>query len=275
MKTIIVIAGLFGIGCITAAEIRWTARGTVSTISGAEFSGTGVEVGNPAEFEMVYDSDTSMNPRSFISFGGPIAGVAWFHGAANLRITVRIGVHTWTGEMPDIPSDVSVMESSCWDFGGNPDVFKVTLDAARGGKFPGFPQSGVETALALNLEFRDTTTPAGLFDVHLLPGSLTNVCEMTSASGSIVAGASSIAMTIDPTSVGVSLPQVPVSIAREEGGIQLSWKTQQGKLYRIEGSSDLRCWSNEGVYAGNGEIYQQSLTPFEIHPQRYYRIAEY
>ena len=275
VKAIILAAGIVGIGCVSAAEIRWTARGTVSSVSGSGFSGIGVSVSNTAEFEMVYDSDILIQPRSFLPIGAAIYGTAWFHGTANLRITVKVGGQTWTGEMPEIPSDVDVMELSCWDSGGNPDVFKLNLDAARGGNFPSFPQSGVVTTRALKLEFRDTTSPAELFNVHVLPDSLTKVCEMTSATGSIVAGTSSIAFILDPKSVGATLPQVPVSISREGPGIQLAWKTDPGKTYRIEGSSDLRCWSSEGVFPGTGGIFQQALTPFGIYPKRFYRIAEY
>jgi hypothetical protein len=41
-----------------AAEIRWSARGAVSSVSGGAFSGTGVLIGQPVAIEMVYDSNT-------------------------------------------------------------------------------------------------------------------------------------------------------------------------------------------------------------------------
>jgi hypothetical protein len=275
MKALILAVGIIGAAWTTAAEIRWTARGTVSSVSGSGFSGTSAVANAPAEFEMAYDSNMLTTPRSFISFGAAVAGNAWFYGNANLRITIRINGQTWSGQLPIIPSGTSIMESSCWDGGGNPDVFKVTLDSARGGVFPDFPQAGNETSLALGVEFRDSTSPAELFQVHTLPDSLTSVCAMTTATASITSGASIISLTIDPATVNVSLPQVPATIAKTETGIQLSWNTELGKTYRIEGSSDMKCWSYESEFPGTGGTIQESLTPFETYQQRFYRIAEY
>jgi hypothetical protein len=257
-----------------AAEIRWTARATVSSISGTAFSVPGVATGQAVEIEMVYDSNTDVNGRSFLPIESAFAGRAWFYGQADLGITVRIGENTWTGAMPTIAFGTNVMESVCWDFGGNPDWFKVTLDSARGGTFPSFPQSGNELVRALVLEFRDDTSPAELFDIHVLPDSVTNVCAMTSATGSITAGTSTLAFTIDPSSVSVSQPRVPVSIAQVNGGIQLSWESELGKNYRVEGSSDLRCWSQEALQSGNGALRQQLLTPFATYSKRFYRVVE-
>lgn len=223
---------------------------------------------------MVYDSATEVVGRSFLPAGESFAGRAWFRGAADLGITVKIGDNTWSGEMPSIPTGVNVMESFCWDFGGNPDWFNVTLDAARGGTFPSFPHSGNESTRALKLEFRDDTAPAELFNIHVLPDSLTQLCAMTSATGSVQAGSSTLAFTLNPATVTVTLPQVPVALNKTATGIELFWESEFGKSYRIEGTSDLRCWSEEGVHLGNGTLIQQSLTPFEIYPKRFYRIVE-
>ena len=274
MKQLIVLFGLLGVVSGSAAEVRWTARGTVSSVSGTSFSGTGTTVGNEVVIEMVYDSNASVSPRSYLPIGASTSGQAWFYGNVNLGISIGIGANTWSGAMATIPTNTNVMDSNCWDGGGNPDIFKVTLDAARGGTFPSFPQNGVETTRALKLEFRDDTTPAQLFDVHVLPSSVTNVCEMTSAKGSVVVGSSTIAFTIDPASVRVTLPQVPVTIAQTGGGIELGWQSESGKVYRIEGSSDLKCWSNEGIAFGNGDKLQEALTPFGSYSKRFYRIVE-
>lgn len=266
--------GICGTGLLPAAEVRWTAQGTVSSISGAAFSGTGVASGSEVEIVMVYDSKTEVEGRSYLPIGGAIAGRAWFRGAANLGITVRIGGNTWTGEMPSIPAGVNVMESVCWDFAGNPDTFTVTLDAARGGTFPGFPHTGNETSRALKLEFRDDTSPAELFDVHVLPDSLAQLCHMTSATGAVQAGTSTLAFSLNPSSVNVTLPKVPVALSKTATGIELFWESEFGKSYRIEGTSDLRCWSEEGIHTGNGTLIQQILTPFATYPKRFYRIVE-
>ena len=257
-----------------AAEIRWTASGTVLSTSGSGFSGTGVSTGQAVEVVMVYDSNASLNGRSYLPIGSSFAGRAWFYGQANLGITVKIGGNVWSGLMPNIAFGTNVMESVCWDFGGNPDWFKVTLDAARGGTFPSFPHTGNESVRALVLEFRDDTTPAELFDIQVLPNSVTNVCAMTSASGSIVAGASTLSFTLDPSSVHVTQPRVPVTIAQVPGGIDLSWPSELGKDYRIESSGDLRCWTAEAVQSGNGGLRQQTFTPFGTYSRRFYRVVE-
>ena len=150
----------------------------------------------------------------------------------------------------------------------------MTLDQARGGTFPSFPLSGNETNRALKLEFRDDTTPAELFDVHVLPDSLANVCAMTSASGTVQAGTSILAFTLNPATVNVTLPKVPVALTKTPTGIQLHWESEFGKTYRIEGTSDLRCWSEEGIELGNGTLIQRNLTPFATYPKRFYRIVE-
>lgn len=274
MRILPLMISLCGAGLLPAAEVRWTASGTVSTISGTAFSGTGAATGSAVEIVMVYDSKTEVNGRSYLPIDGAIAGRAWFRGAANLGITVKIGGNTWSGEMPSIPAGVNVMESVCWDFGGNPDWFNVTLDAARGGTFPSFPQAGNETTRALKLEFRDDTTPAELFDVHVLPDSLTNLCAMTSASGAVQAGTSTLAFTLNPATVAVTLPRVPVALNKTVTGIELFWESEFGKTYRIEGTSDLRCWSEEGIEPGNGTLIQRNLTPFATYPKRFYRIVE-
>lgn len=274
MKALAIATSVLGMAGLTAAEIRWTAKGTVSSVSGASFIGTGVVEGNTAEVTLTYDSNTPVEGRSFLPIGSYLAGRAWFTGNANLGITVKIGANVWTGEMPNIPKETNVMESVCWDLGGNEDWFNVTLDAARGGTFPSFPQSGSETARSLMVEFRDELIPAELFDIHVLPNSVSNVCAMTSAKGSIKAGSSTIAFTIDPKSVHVTQPQVPVSISKTGTGIRLTWDSALGKVYRIEGSSNLRCWSPEGIYTGTGESRQQDFTPFGTYPSRFYRIVE-
>lgn len=274
MKLSPLMIGICSAGLLPAAEVRWTARGTVSSVSGAAFAGTGVTTGSAVEIAMTYDSKTEIEGRSYLPIGGSIAGRAWFRGAANLGITVKIGENTWSGDMPTIPAGVNVMESVCWDFGGNPDWFNVTLDAARGGVFPSFPHTGNETARALKLEFRDDTSPAELFNVHVLPDSLTQVCAMTSATGAVQAGSSTLAFTLNPASVSVTLPAVPVAMNKSATGIELFWESEAGKSYRVEGTSDLRCWSDEGFHFGTGAMIQKNLTPFATYPKRFYRIVE-
>jgi hypothetical protein len=122
MKASPLIVFLFGITNLAASEVRWTARGTVSSLTGAAFAETDVAAGDIVEISLVYDSNSQVNGQSYLPIGEVIAGRAWFHGAVGLGITVKIGDKIWTGEMPNIPSTENVLESVCWDFGGNPDT---------------------------------------------------------------------------------------------------------------------------------------------------------
>ena len=257
-----------------SAEIRWPASGSVSGQTGVGFPGS-ITVGSPVEITMVYDSTTAMSPRSFLNFGSAFFGEAWFYGAAELAITVRIGETLWRGEMPMVPAGQNVMVSSCWDGGGSPDRFTVTLDSARGGTFPDFPYTGLETSRALVIEFRDDQSPAGLFTIHQLPDTLSCLPEMTSASGAVRAGADAILFTLDVSTVKVAQPQVQLSIATENGGIRLTWNTEEGKSYRLDSTANLKCWFEEGKHVGNGNPVHQLLFPFLTNPRRFYRVVEY
>jgi len=192
-----------------SAEIRWTASGSVSGLSGSGFAGL-ASVGDPLEITMVYDSAATVAPRSFFNIGAAFYGEAWFHGAAELAITVKIGEKLWRGEMPTVPAGQAVMVTQCWEGGGSPDRFQVTLDTARGGDFPDFPYGGVESSRTLEVEFRDDQSPAALFSIHQLPDTLSCLPEMTSATGAVRAGGDAISFTLDVTTVKVSQPQVPV-----------------------------------------------------------------
>jgi hypothetical protein len=67
---------------------------------------------------------------------------------------------------------------------------------------------------------------------------------------------------------------VPAIISKTETGVRLDWNTESGKFYRIEGSTNLRCWSTEGEYPGSGASMHQDFTPFATYPTRFYRIVE-
>lgn len=256
-----------------ASEIRWTASGTVSGTPGAGFSGLAA-AGDPVAIELVYETGAVVNARSFIPIGDTIIGRAWFHGPLKLAITVTIGDATWRGEMPEVSGETNVMESSCRDFGGSPDWFKVTLDSARGGTYPAFPQNGAETARSLEIEFRDDAAPADLFFVHQLPDTLSCLPQMTSAKGAVRAGAGAIHFELDPATVRVAQPQVPVTIANLPGGIELTWATEDGKNYRLESTSDLKCWVEEGRFSGDGNPVRDFFNPFPGDSRRFYRVVE-
>jgi hypothetical protein len=150
----------------------------------------------------------------------------------------------------------------------------VELGSAGGGTFPSFPAADDELEKELKLEFRDGTSPAELFEVQILPDNLSQVCEMTSATGSVRSGSSVISFNLDPESVKITLPPVPVSLAKVEGGIQFTWETEIGTTYRLEGTSDLKVWSIEGIYGGTGSPQQPILNPFSTYTKRFYRVVE-
>jgi len=248
--------------------------GSVTSVTGSDFAGSGVAATDLVEFEMTNDSNAQVKTLSFLPILGALSGRAQFIGAIDLAVTIRIGGQEWTGELPATGTYLNVLSSNCWDFGGNPDIFQVDLDTAGGGTFPSFPVDNAELAKEISLDFRDSTSPAELFEVHILPDNLSQVCEMTTASGAVKAGSSTISFTLDPASVRITLPPVPASLAKVEGGIQLSWDTEIGKTYRLEGTSDLKTWGIEGIYSGTGEPRQPVLNPFDTYSRRFYRVVE-
>ncbi|MEK7952742.1 hypothetical protein [Luteolibacter soli] len=275
MKASPIAAFALGMMSLSASEVRWTARGTVSNLTGTVLTGTGVVAGDAVEISMGYDSNTQVVTKSIFPLGDGFAGTAWFYGTPNLEITVKIRNQVWTGQLPTILDTANVMESSCRDYtGGSPDWFRVTLDAARGGTFPSFPQTGSETVRALKLEFRDDTAPATLFNVLTLPTSTTSVCAMTSGTGTVQAGTSAINFSITPSSVQISQPTVPTTISKTATGIRLSWKTVLGKSYRIEGCTNLRCWSSEGEEEGTGSTLTKDFPLSETDTKYFYRVVE-
>ena len=257
-----------------AAEVKWTATGTVGSVSGTGFAGTGVTAGDAVELEMTYDSNAEVKALSFLPILGAINGRAQFIGDIDLSVRVLINGQEWSGELPTTVGSLNVLSSNCWDFAGNPDVFSVDLDTEAGGTFPSFPVNEEGLSKEIRLEFADRTSPAELFEVHVLPDNLSQVCEMTSATGSVSAGTSTIAFTLDPETVRITLPPVPASISKVEGGIQMTWDSEVGKSYRLEGTSDLKVWSIEGVYGGTGLPLQPILNPFGTYDKRFYRVVE-
>lgn len=264
-----------------AAEIRWTAEGTVDSVTGTGFPTGGVEPGSAVFLEMSYDSGATVDDRNFIAYPlGTWFGEARFIEQIGLRISVRIGQQVWTGLLPATGTSLDVIVTSCWDIGQgttghSPDKMTVILNEGSGGTFPSFPYSGGQTDKQLRIDISDSTTPAQLFDIHTLPGTTTDTSHVTSATGSISVGSDLIAFTLAPPTVRVSGPPVPSVITQTVPGVEVSWESELGQKYRIDESDDLSVWHKLSSHTGTGATLTVPLTPFGDHPaRRFYQVVE-
>lgn len=260
---------------LAADEIRWTASGSVTSVTGSGFSEQGVAVSETVSIEMSMDSDATLDGRSFIPIGEAFAGRAHFHGAIGLAIKVRIGSRTWESRLTQVAQNPSspTIETVCWDLAGNPDTMAVILRESEGGEFPQFPFDGTPSTRVMEVTIADNTSPAELFEIHILPPTTTNTSHVTDATGAIRSGDEAISFALDPETVRVSGPPVPASIARTETGVELTWPTDIGQTYRIEDTGDFRIWRTVTTEEANADSLSVPLEPFGEFPNsRFYRV---
>lgn len=152
-------------------EIRWTALGSVESLIGSGFSGSGVTVGDEVSVVMSYDSGATLRGISFLPINGAFAGRGHFHGGIDLKIEIRIGDDRWEGLLPTVEYNggAPTIETLCWDEGGSPDTLTVKLRETEGGTFPAFPFICSDGDRELAIEIADRTTPAELFFIQQLP----------------------------------------------------------------------------------------------------------
>lgn|GEM_PF-3853393 len=283
MKASILFLSLVALAC--GDEVRWTAVGTVASVSGSGFSATGASPGAAVSVEMSYDSGATLDEQSFLIFpgagdggGDAYAGRAHFYGAVGLRIAIRVGELVWEGRLPEVARNqlTPTIETVSWDLGGAPDTMSVDLREAEGASFPEFSFGGAPGERRLEIELTDSVTPCELLYIHVLPPTTTDTSQVTAASGAVRAGGESITFTLDPATVRVSGPPVPASISARKSGVDLSWPSEDGKTYRIEDSGDFRVWRKVGESElGSGEVMVVPLSPFGEHPERrFYRVFE-
>ncbi|MDP0491531.1 MAG: hypothetical protein Q7Q71_10810 [Verrucomicrobiota bacterium JB023] len=261
-----------------AETITWSGQGEVSEITGNAF-GTLAENGGTVSIEVSYSSEANELPVNFLQFpAGSRNGSTRFVGDINLMVNIRIGDSEWTGTLPTASASSEALFSDCWDSVANPtanlpDIFEVNLSTAADASFPSFPLVTEESVMAMNLEFRDETTPSDLFTIQTLPDSLTKVSSMTSADGQIVAGSSRVSFTIDPDTVTIREPQESITLRRNEEGYELAWLGESGKGYRIDTSSNLRDWTRSANRIGADEEITIAVTPDESGTPRFYRVV--
>jgi hypothetical protein len=57
------------------------------------------------------------------------------------------------------------------------------------------------------------------------------------------------------------------------GGYNLSWQSQQGRRYVVQGSNDLKSWNNVGT-ARSGQGGQDSVSVGGANSPRYFRVRQ-
>jgi hypothetical protein len=263
-----------------AEEIRWTASGTVTTVS-AGF-GAFASVGNPVLVKFSYQTGASLDTSSFLTNGEWSYAKTEFYGNIGLTMEVTIGSSTWKGQIPTCAMGGTLaLLTDAWD-GPNPadtaDVFTALASSADSGTFSPFPYTGSNTARGIQVVLRDNTPPAEFIPIATLPDETSNVGSITAGSGFVSAGVERVNFTLNPASVAVTkdAPPIPLKISHTLTGIELRWPSETGVTYRLEEGDSLTTagWTAYDTYTGSGSEIVVSLNPFNNHPtRRFYRVV--
>jgi hypothetical protein len=221
---------------VQAEEIRWTALGTVTSVTGTGFSETGVTADDEVCVEMSYDSGATAEGITEL-FG--VFAEARFLGEIDLRIAVRIRGQTWSGALPAASSPTNAIVTSCWDnASGTPDELAVRLRTTDGATFPSFPHTGTATDRQLAIDILDNTAPAELFQRLILPGTTVDTSQATMAGGSIESGTDAINFEIELATLRVGGPPIAWGVATAlSGDPDVSTNGTLAYAYNIGGSS--------------------------------------
>ena len=257
-----------------AAEIRWSATGSVSNVT----TGFAASVGDPVSVKFSYDSGATAAVRSQFAFGASSYALTEFCNAISLSMEITIGQRIWSGKVPTSPpSGTLALLTDAWSGNGSPDKFTVLASSADAGVFAPFPYTGSNQDRSIQIILADATVPTGFLAPMVLPKADTQVSEITAASGFISAGEDRIDFTLLPASVKVASdePAFALTLNRTVTGIELRWPTVNGMSYRLEEGDTLADWQTYATYVGTGEEIVIDLNPYIEHPlRRFYRVMK-
>lgn len=229
-----------------AIETRWTATGTVSTVTGTGLTAT---AGAPVTVKFSYDSAATVDPKlSFSSFSN-----IYYYGAINLAMEVSIGESKWTASLPVAPaSEVIYAEAR----NAATDLFTVKATTDNTATFPLFPYSGSATSRSISVNLQDNHNPSLLLTPQVFPDQDScNPSTLSAATGEIKAGTDSIKFNINLTSVTVETgTSFKVTIEQTATGIRLRWPTEEDVIYLLFESDDCVDWGDEpAIHVGDGQ----------------------
>ena len=265
-----------------AERVYWNATGKVSEVVGAGFAGLGVAVDDEVELEFSYDDGAG---------GTGVEGFPNFHEGIDYRenidleVDVVIGGQAWSGSIASstggLPRTFEVTDVINSLLGG---IEKVAPNASskHGAAFSSFPGASGSGVNELSAKFVDAVSPFHfLFTTDIPTGAFVTLCEITSASGQIKAGAEQINYVIDLSSIRVGDGTPPVAsepftveIARVGLEIELSWEATSEKCYRIQRSSDLKVWTEIAAIYAFSSFQSYLFAPIGDPSAEYYRIVE-
>jgi uncharacterized repeat protein (TIGR02543 family) len=201
---------------IYAAEIRWSAEGTVNNAT----TGFAASVGDPVTVKFSYDSAATAVVRSQFSFGASSYALTEFCNAISLSVEVTIGQSVWSGKVPtSAPSGTLALLTDAWSGSGSPDKFTVLASSSDAGVFAPFPYTGSSQDRSIQIVLTDATAPTGFLTPMVLPKADTLVSEITAASGFISAGEDRIDFTLLPASIGVVGDAPTVTVLASNHGV--------------------------------------------------------
>lgn len=291
MKRWISIGGLV-LGAISggwAAEVRWTAAGTVNSVNGSGMSAV-ADPSDPVTITLTYNNEAVREALAVSEFPG-----GWSHLEYRVDIqvdlTIMIGENTWRGTLTTggegLPRAIEVV-----DFEVGPetkDEFRVALSAADGANFPAFVgvAAGAESRLLLN--FSDSTSVPG--DPKEAPnylGEASLVCvsdgvtRITEARGTIDGGGGeTIGFTIDPGTIRTELVGVQaleithLSYDPELIEVTIGWTAEIGKRYRIQYLNEFLCWTTLLSVTADQVNEMETFFPSGFEDREIYRVAEF
>ncbi len=270
----------FGSSAGRAAEVRWTATGTVSFVLGADL-GQIAAITDEVSLELSYDNGS---PGTIFSqlFSPTTDQLFWqeeeYYDGVNVEMKITIGAHTWHG-MVDSGSagPPRTMEIRDVKVGGDTvDFFKVNVTGEDGGTFPSFPGGaplGVNPSM--RLDFRQEALEPGpgpdYLDTTDLKCVSQSVSRITQATGSISSGGGPpqiINFIIDPATIETELVGVErielkqVSYDPEFEEILLTWTSVPGTFYVIQVLGDDLCWREKASTFADGTETTWPVFPF-------------
>lgn len=252
-----------------AIETRWTAAGTVTSVTGTGLTAT---VGAPVNVKFSYDSGATLHAPVNL----PGLSNYTYYGAVNLQMEVAIGESKWSVSLPATPPEAPAEVIYAEGRNNATDILRVTGGTSNSASFPSFPYTGSATSRSVVVELRDNHAPSLLLKPQAFPNQNTcNPSTLSSATGEIKAGTDSIKFNINLTSVTVETgTQFKVTIERTATGVRLRWPTETGVFYTLNESENSKDWDLRSSYDGDGqERVVEIPDAFTEHPRRcFYRV---
>ena len=263
-----------------AAEVRWTASGTVNFVVGAGLAQLAA-VDEPVSLELSYNNASEGTIVRQL-FSPATDQLFWqeeeYYDGVDIDMKISIGGHTWRGTIGSgsegLPRTIEIRDVRVG--GDTVDFFKVNVTGEDGGTFPSFPGGAAPGANAsMRLNFRQEAPEVGPGPDYLDSTDLKcvsqSVSRITEASGSIALGGGPpqlINFSIDPATIETELVGVEtielkeVSYDPEFEEILLTWTSVPGTFYVIQVFGDDLCWREKASTFAEGTETTWPVFPF-------------